>query len=246
MDAGGWGYNLASSWAEASKDDEWRLLCRFWCHRYQSTSWLNFPAAVYTPAPPLPHPGKAIWVAFQFLHHINIGYISSSRSTEVDGSRSQVVCFFFFFLSPLNFRCDAGVRAARPSPQDSPPSAPATASTSVATMREAHNLQDVSQLMCVLVCCGSRTCTACVVAHALICGPAVTAMHEALTLKLFCRWHLFTQAKQATLCSRKKSKRHGQVIFITPPFTSTANLSILQSDEWIILHSTWLITLAHM
>lgn len=88
----------------------------------------------------------------RFAIHTNTSYISSSRSTEVDGSSRQV-CAFFFFLSPFSLLISAaniGVRATRPSPQDPPPSAPATASTSVAAMREARNLQDVSLPICMV------------------------------------------------------------------------------------------------
>lgn len=88
---------------------------------------------------------------FSILHHTNTSYISSPQSSEGGGGSSQVVAFFFFLLiSAVNI----GVRAARPSPQDPLPSAPATASTSVAAMHEARNLQDVSFLMCVSVCLG--------------------------------------------------------------------------------------------
>lgn len=87
---------------------------------------------------------------FSILCHINTSYIPSSLSSEGDGSSSQVVTFFFSFL--LISTVNIGVRAARPSPQDPLPSAPATASTSVAAMHEAHNLQDVSLLMCACVC----------------------------------------------------------------------------------------------
>lgn len=55
---------------------------------------------------------------------------------------------FSFPFSLLISAANIGVRATRPSPQDPPPSAPATPSTSVAAMHEARNLQDVSLLIC--------------------------------------------------------------------------------------------------
>lgn len=42
---------------------------------------------------------------FPIRLHTNTSYISSSRSTEVDGSSRQV-CAFFFSLFPFNFRCE--------------------------------------------------------------------------------------------------------------------------------------------
>lgn len=154
---------------EPAMDDEWRLLCRFWCHWYQSTSWVHFAAAVYAP------PDIAIWALFDSASHKHTP-VTFHRLGLVKWMAAAVrlLLFFFFFLLLIS-AVNIGVRATRPSPQDPPPSAPATASTSVAAMHEAHNLQDVSLLMCVclsyrawLVC--GATCfdmSACVWACAL-------------------------------------------------------------------------------
>lgn len=165
---------------------------------------------------------------FSILHHTNTSYISSSRSSEGDGGGSQVVAFFFSFL--LISAVNIGVRAARPSPQDPPPSAPATASTSTAAMHEAHNLQDVSLLMCVRLF--EPACMYGVWWHMLymcvclcVCVPAVAAMHEVPNLKRVCWWHLLSQAKHQYI----HIKRH--VILITSPVTSAVYLTILQTEE---------------
>lgn len=107
----------------------------------------------YTLPPP---PRKSHLGAFQFCAtQTPVTSHLLCLSGEGDGGSSQVVAFFFlfFFISAVNI----GVRAARPSPQDPPPSAPATASTSVAAMHEAHNLQDIS-LADVCVCLFELAC----------------------------------------------------------------------------------------
>lgn len=129
-------------WAAASEDDEWWFMCRFWCHWYPSTSWLHLPLR-YT-CPPHPPPWKAIWVLFNSVSHKHQLLLISS--VYWSGRQQQSGCFFcFFFYFLISSVKVVGVRATSPTLQDPPPSAPATASTSVAT-HEAHNLQDVSLL----------------------------------------------------------------------------------------------------
>lgn len=101
-----------------------------------------------------------------------------------------------FFFPLLISSVKIGVRATRPAPQDPPPSAAATASTSVAAMHEARNLQDVSLLMreClreqrIMYVCGG------ICFDIFVCVSVVAAMHDVFNLKLFSRQHPVSQAK---------------------------------------------------
>lgn len=109
---------------------------------------------------PLKQPSGALSNSASHKHQLHL--IISLRWGR--RQRQSGCCFFFFLISAVTI----GVRVARPSPQDPAPSAPATASTSVAAMHDAHNLQDVSLYWCVCVC--SRSCVYLLCAHALLCG----------------------------------------------------------------------------
>lgn len=134
---GGWAANLAHRWAGARKDDELWLQWRFW---YQSTSWLHFLSAVYV-TPWKRHLGTFhLWITQTPVTSYFLGWVE-----EV-----AVVRLLPFFKSTMNIGVYC-IEAVRPLPQDPLPSAPATTSTSLAAMREAHNLEDVASLTCVSI-----------------------------------------------------------------------------------------------
>lgn len=179
---------------------------------------------------------KPSGLLFAIRHHANTSYISSPRSGDGErgGWRLQSGCcsFFFLLISAVNI----GVRAARPSPQDPPPSAPATASTSAAAMHEAHNLQDVSLSAdvcvwwvsvgaCIYIVCGG----ACFDMYAYVCVhvPAGAAMPD--SLRRACWWQS-ARSSETQIYSQKQSIRRLHVIFITSLITPTVCLP----------HSIWI------
>lgn len=152
MDAGGVGRPI---WHVAGQEPA-RMMNGGFCERSDVTD-INLQVD-YISQPQYTLPLKKPSGRFSIRHHTNTSYISSSRSGE--GGLAAAVRLVFFFLPLLLISAvNIGVRAARPSPQDPLPSAPATASTSAAAMHEAHNLQDVSRPMC--VCLSGRACMVC-------------------------------------------------------------------------------------